>query len=246
MYQVNLLNRRVLITPSEVLFHTDMDEIDPKSLWASIIVAEERFVKKMVCKDLYEDLRLKKNVIVTADNISQITQGANAGNNTGVQLGFSVGQMVNAIDLLDPAVDQPYIDLWNEYLWKICAECVYYVSMPTRWLQSKPGGEMLNNPPIIGGGGQEAGSADLKSVQWKAGKILSDRIDPMLEVMKEYLCDNQALYPKFTCHHCPEPDLDGDCDTQGVSYKGKTGWVMNIYDDVDQPRRRRNYNQDNY
>lgn len=247
MYIKNLLQRAVLITPNEVLFHTDLSDADIKNLWSAVIVAEERFIKKAVCKDLYNDLRAKKNVVVTADNISAITQGANRNLPTGsAQVSFSVGDMVNAIDLLDPVADAAYITLWTEYLWKICAECVWYQSMPMRWLQSKTAGEMLANPPIMGGGGQEAGSGQLKDVQWKSSKMLNDRIEPLICAMREYICDNLDLLPKFTCYECPkvcEDDNDQD-DQRGISVKGKTPLVLGVYDCTD--RRGRWHNRDNY
>lgn len=220
MYQVNRLNRNVLITPKEVLFHTE-SELDEKNLWSNIIVAEERFVKKMLCRDLYDDIRLLKNVIVTESNITELQVKVNA-ENTGPVITLAANRdRVNAIELVSGLW---YQELWFEYLAKICAECVLYVSTPTRWLQSKAAGEMHNNPAGVGVEPQAAASADLRDVKWKMDKMLMDRIDPLIEGMRDYLCTNKANFLKFNCVQCPQDE------NSGVSWKRKTGWVHGIYD----------------
>jgi hypothetical protein len=229
MYRINELKRKVLITPDEVVFHSDFKEINHKNFLSAIIIAEERFIKKMLCKDLYNDLRDKKNIVVDFYNLSELQDQINE-DNTGEVITLVEGDIVNAIELLEEAdQDDPYIELWNEFLWKICAECVVYVSLPNRWIQSKVAGEMINAPLTIAGG-QEAASTDIKGVQWKSNKLLMDRIEPLIEAMKEWLCDNIERFPLFNCYRCPEKN-------DGVAYKRKTGWVTGVYEE----ERKKNY-----
>jgi hypothetical protein len=220
MYQVNQLKRKVLIMPDEVIYHSDLKEVDVKNLWSGIIIAEERFIKKMICKDLYYELRDKKNAVVDSFTIDDLTEKVNA-TNTGPAIVLNEGDIVNSIELLDS--DDPYKELWYEYLWKICSECVLFSSMPNRYVQSKASGEMVNSPanPMLNG--QEAASADLKTVRWKADKMLQDRIDPLIEAMREWLCDHKVSFPKFTCYECPKEVKN--------SVQKRTGWVPGIYDD---------------
>jgi hypothetical protein len=228
MYRVNELKRKVLITPDEVIFHSDLDQVNVKNILSAIIISEERFVKKMICRDLYNDLRDKKNIVVDFSNLSDLQDKINL-DNTGETIVLKEGDIVNAIDLLEEIDDtDPYIELWNEYLWKICAECVMYVSLPNRWIQSKAAGEMVNNPLSMTGG-QEAASTDIKGVQWKSGKLLMDRIEPLIESMREWLCDNKTRFSKFNCYKCPE------CN-DGVAFKRKTGFVLGIYDQHPRPK----------
>ena len=225
MYRVNPLKRNVLITPDEVLFHSDQTEMpNEKNILSAIIIAEERFIKRLICKDLYEDFRERKNVVVTTVNITALqTTVDEAGGKPIVTL--KAGDILNAIENV---TDVWYVNLWNEYLWKICAEAVMFTSMPTRWLQTKPTGEMLNSPQTIGGDGRDSQSGELKDVRWKMDKILQDRIQPLLDSMKLYLCENADEFEKFNCHDdCPEEDCD---DQDDVSYKNKGGWIHGIYD----------------
>lgn len=235
MYQINPFSRNVLITPAEVLKACELKEAEEKNIRAAIVIAEERFVKKMLCKALYEDLRAKKNVMVTQTNLYQLQEKLNA-TNTSEDKTLKIGMVVNAIELV---TDTWYVKLWNEYLWQICAEAVMYVSTPTRWVQSTPKGEMLNAPPSVTLE-KDAASAALGDVRWKMDKLLQDRIDPLLEAMREWLCDNKANFAKFDCYQCPEQDQDG------VSFKRKTGWVHNIYDQRDNPTSDDDITSDNY
>lgn len=235
MYQINPLNRNVLITSGEVLKATELKEADEKNIRAAIVIAEERFVKKMICKALYEDLRAQKNVVVTTANISALTVKVNEFN-TSEAKSLRAGMIVNAIEQV---TNEWYKKLWNEYLCQICAEAVMYVSTPTRWVQSTPKGEMLNAPPSVTLE-KDAASATLGDVRWKMDKLMQDRIDPLLEAMREWLCDNKDSFPKFDCYQCPETDSDG------VSYKRKTGWIHDIYGQVDNPTSNDDISSDNY
>lgn len=214
MYKVNPLSRKVLITTDEVIALAPTDNsVDPRNILQSITIAEDRFVRQAICKDLYNDFRSLKNVVVTDINKNYLTSLFPAGTTLN-------GEMVNSIDLVD---NSAYRDFWNEHLWKLVAECVLYIATPTNFSRYTAEGEMINNPKSIGMDGQGSASAGLKELQWKMDKMLMDRIDPIIASTQEYLCDNISLFPLYNCRKC--------CEEDGVSYKRKTGWVHGIYDD---------------
>jgi hypothetical protein len=167
---------------------------------------------------MYEAIRLQKNTVVTALNISTMSIAVNLGNTSEV-ITLSIGDVVNALELVSNAW---YKTLWTEYLWKICAEAVVYVATPTNYSEYTSQGEMINNPKSILNEGQGAVSASQKEVAWKMDKLLMDRIDPMLQSMHEWICDNIVNFPLYKCKPCA-------CNEDGVSYKRKSGWV-NAYE----------------
>ncbi|MCZ2085385.1 MAG: hypothetical protein LC112_14045, partial [Flavobacteriales bacterium] len=218
MYKINPLNRNVLITADEVLFHGPTSHTaDHRMIDQAIIIAEERFIKKSICKDLYEDFRNQKNAVVSSSNIATLTAGVNLFNN-GEPIVLQNGNIVNALELV---TNSWYVKLWNEYLWKICAEVVIYTATPTNFSEYTSQGEMINNPKSILNEGQGATSAGIKEVQWKMDKILMDRIDPLIQAMHDWICENKTEFPKY-CKPCA-------CSEDGVSYKRKSGWIHNIY-----------------
>lgn len=225
MYRINPLPRKVLITTDEVIRMGPLpvDSADPKALENAIIIAEERFIKPALCSELYYDFRDKKNVLVDGGNKTTLEQKINA-DNTGEPVVLAIGQMVNAIEEVG---NSDYINLWNEHLWKVIAECVVYIATPVNYLKFTTQGEMLNNPKslIVGNEGSNAVSAERKDVQWKLDKLMQDRIDPLIESMKSWLCENKKKFQYFNCFQCP-------CDenNSGVSYKRKTAWIHGIYD----------------
>lgn len=212
MWTINPLHRNVLIMADEVLFHAPTAHTtDVRMIEQAIIIAEERFIKKALCKDFYEDFRNQKNIIVTDANIETLKVKS--------EIDLKSDDRLNAIELVD---DMWVKKLWFEYLWKICAECVIYVATPTNYSEYTAQGEMINNPQsAVGGDG--AKSATQKEVQWKMDKLLFDRIDPLLAAMHEWLCDNKAHFTLYNCKPCK-------CNEDGVSHKRKSGWI-NAYDD---------------
>jgi hypothetical protein len=216
MYRVNLLPRKVLITSDEVIQLGPVDgTVDPRNLILAIQIAEERFIKKAICKAMYYEFRDQKNVEVTAINKAYLEGLINVGN-SGEPVVLSEGQLVNAIEFV---TDNWYKQLWYEHLWKLVAECVVYVATPTNYLRYSSAGEMQNNPKTITNEGQGAVSAESKDVKWKMDKLLMDRIDPLIESMHEWICDNKENFPLYDCKECA-------CnDKNGVSYKRKTAWV---------------------
>lgn len=226
MYRINPLPRKVLVTTDEVIaMGPTVENVDPNNLLHAIIIAEERFVKKFMCKNMYYKMRDEKNIIVGANNKSLLESKVNNGN-SGVDILLEEGEMVNAIE----EVTTPgYKEWWFEYGWKLVAECVVYIATPTNWSRYTAQGEVQNNPKTITGSGEGSMSGDLKDVKWKMDKLLMDRIDPLIEAMHEWMCDNKASLPGFDCHDCSKYCSDHNTK-DGISYKRKTGWVHNIYD----------------
>lgn len=218
MYRINQLPRKVLITPDEVIALGPTEHsVDPRNILLSIQNAEDRFIRQALGKDLYNDFRNKKNVLVTDVNKDFLKSFFPT------DAVIQVGQMVNAIELVD---NQNYVDLWNEHLWKLIAECVVYIATPTNYIKSTAEGEMVTNPKSIGMTGEGSASVDLKDIKWKMDKAMMDRIDPSLAPMEEYICDNISSFPLYDSKKC-------NCaDNNGVSYKRKTGWV-HVYKDTD-------------
>ena len=217
MYRVNPLPRKVLITTDEVIAMGPTEgTVDPRVLLQSIQIAEERFIKPSICKELYYDFRDKKNVIVTDVNKVAL-QALFASSEPAVVL--VVGEMVNAIEQVDNAF---YKALWNEYLWKIAAEAVVYIASPTNYSRFTSSGEVQNNPKSISNDGKSSETVDLKDMKWKLDKMLMDRIDPLIEAMHEWLCENKHNLPLYTCKKCAT-------DETGTSFKRKTPWIHGIY-----------------
>lgn len=229
MYRVVNLPRKVLITTDEVIAQGPTDETpSPRLLLSAIQIAEERFVKPVLGSALYLDFRDKKNVVVTDVNKDFLETTINEELNLSETLTLEVGDIVNAIELVD---DDWYVELWNEYVWKICAEAVVYTAIPTNFTRFTAQGEMQNNPRTMAFNGEGAGSAsaELKDVKFIMDKTLMDRIDPLLAAMKEWICDNITHFPLYDSKKCK-------CKTDGISVERKTGWVHGIYKD-----RRRNW-----
>lgn len=214
MYRINPLPRQVLITTDEVIALAPTDNsVDPRNILQAISIAEDRFVRQAICKNLYNDFRSLKNVIVTDINKSFLQDLFP----TGVTL--NDGDMVNAIELVS---NSNYQTFWYEHLWKMVAECVLYIATPTNFSRYTAEGEMINNPKTIGMDGQGSASATLKELQWKMDKMMMDRIDPIIASAQEYLCDNVTLFPFYDCRKC--------CNEDGVSYKRKTAWIHGVYE----------------
>lgn len=215
MYQINPLKRKVLITAEEVLFHGPTSHTaDKRQIEQAIIIAEERFIKPSLCDGLYELFRTQKNwtVVSHAHDINNVM----ASLPIDFSIGLNIGDMVNAIELV---TDQHLVDLWNEYLWKICAECVIYTATPTNFIAYTAQGEMINNPKNILSDSQGSNSATQPEIQWKMNKLLMDRIDPLLNAMHSYLCKNRANFQAYTCKHCEQ-------NGKGILVDRKSPWIM--------------------
>lgn len=232
MYKVNLLPRKVLIVSDEVIaMGPTANDPDIGNIEKAIQIAEERFVKPLICKDLYNDFKTQKNVAVTDINKEYLESLFPTGTI------LNVGALVNAIEFCDTW----YQTLWTEHLWKLLAECVIYVASPTNWSKYSSSGEMINNPKSISAdSGSGSNSVDLADIKWKMDKLLMDRIDPLIASTQEFLFDNRSSFPKYNCRdfsNCCGDNVGSNSsvsNNSGISFQRKTAWVHGLYD-----RRRR-------
>ncbi|TWP31878.1 hypothetical protein ETU08_00015 [Apibacter muscae] len=227
MYRINYLNRNVLITPDEVLSHAATDqEINARLIQSNIINAEERFIAPALCDEFYEDFINQKNRIVTEENRAEIIESINSSSSVKVK-GLPLGTIVNALEFVE---NEWYLKLWHRFLWKLTAESVDMMCIVPSWLRHTSAGQMLNNPKTIGGNEGGANSGDLKDIQFKLDIAIQDRIDPLMEQMKAWLCRNKTHFPLF-CHPCDECGCNGNKDHKGVAHIRKTNLITNLYDD---------------
>lgn len=226
MYQINRLNKKTLITPQEVIFHAPTTHtIDERSILQNIIIAEKRFVAPAIGRDFYDALLTAKHTKVDSGNQATMlttinTYLASIGETAIASTDIPVGTLINASEYLTAH----YLTLWNEHLWKLVAECVEYVLIVPTWLQHTAQGQQKNNPEVIGGNGQNSASGDLKEVQYKEKKFREDRIDPLIEDMKYFLCKNKTNYPLYTCE---------DDQIDGISISRKSSIIFGAYDEDD-------------
>ena len=225
MYRLNPLHRNVLIVTDEVVAKAPVEaDIDVRNLQNAIEVAEERFIRPILGEKMYEDFIAMKNQVVTSGNKASLQASVNE-TNTGTAIVLKEGQIINAIELVTNAW---YKKLWDRVLWKICAECVAYVAIPTNAVRSTALGE-INNNPVGPMGASGPASVSLAQVKFKMEKILMDRIDPLINSMRSWLCENKQqtdllLWDSSGCSSC-EP-----------THKRQTGFVYGIYDDIDFPK----------
>ena len=233
MYRINRLNRNVLITPDEVIFHAATDaEIDERQILNNIIVAEERFIANTLGDKFYEDFISKKNVIVTQANQADLLNKINA--SLALNGGYPItandlpeGTIINSIELVD---DEWMVKLWERFLWKLTAECVDMMTIVPSWLRHTSSGQMMNNPDVIGGNTQGSVTGKIHDVKFKISIYLQDRIDPLSERMQLWICQNKQNFPLYI------KDCGGGCDdngtvVDGISHIRKTNFITNIYND---------------
>lgn len=220
MYNLNKLERNVLITVEEVLFHAPTKHtLDPRMIESSIIVAEERFMRVELGSAMYDYIVDNKNVLVTVGNVGALE--------TVSGLDLTVGQILNGYEQLNPS----YQALWKQHLWKIVAECVIISAYPEGFVQMGSEGTIHSSPPagLMVTSGQVVPL--LSSMKWVIDKKIQDRLSPLMNSMHDFICKNKSangydLYLKT----CPEVDCAGN-----VKERQKfTGVVMDIYDDVDE------------
>ncbi|KAA5532646.1 hypothetical protein F0919_17855 [Taibaiella lutea] len=227
MYQRNLISRKVLITPQEVISKTSSSNtIDAGKYLSAIEIAEERFIRWAIGSDYYDHLIDSKNVLVDSINKADLQAKINvsyrlAADSTNPDSQINIGDVINASENLS-ATDKK---LWDTYLWKLTAECVRFVALPENYAQFASQGIMKNNPEtaLIGDKASMSVGIDLKDAKWLMDKWLEDRINPLIASMHIWLCKNKADYPKYT-KKC-------ECEEDGIATEGKTSWVTSIYDD---------------
>ena len=202
MYRINRLKRNVLITPDEVIFHAATDqEISEQSIRPNIIIAEERWIANTICDAFYEELISKKNKEVTEENQQELLDKINSTLKTPITLNdLPIGTIVNAIEFVE---NEWYVKLWNRFLWKLTAECVDAMCIVPSWLKHTSSGQQMNNPKVIGGNESGAASGDVKDVKFKIDNYIQDRIDPIIERMELWICQNKEHFPLF-CKDCGE------------------------------------------
>ena len=233
MWLINRLNRNVLITPDEVIFHAATDgDINERQILNNIIVAEERFIANILGDAFYEDFISKKNVRVTEDNQADLLTKINAslvlnGNDEILADDIPPGTIVNAIELID---NEWYVKLWDRFLWKLTAECVDMMTIVPSWLRHTSAGQQMNNPEVIGGSSGGSATGKVGDVKFKMNTSLQDRIDPLASRMKLWLCQNKSKFELYKGECGGECDENGDA-VDGVSSLGKTNFILNIYND---------------
>lgn len=233
MYRVVNLPRKVLITTDEVIDQAPTEDVvAPRLLLSAIQIAEERFIKPAIGSTMYNALRNQKNVVVDEINKEVLEEAFNE-NLEGVALvTLKVGEIVNSLELVE---DEWLKTLWNEHLWKIAAEAVFYIAIPTNYTRFTSQGMMQNNPRTVAfnGEGQGSQTGELKDVKFIMDKTLMDRIDPLIAAMHEWICENKEHYPdyaKLDVCKCASK-------SNGISVDRKTGFVHGIYD----RRKKRNW-----
>ena len=231
MYRVNTLPRKVLITVDEVISMTSTSHtLDPRTIAPAIIIAEERIIRQALGFSFYEHLRELKNQVVTTANkvaleklVNDSIKDALPAGETFDKVNLEIGSYVNASIYLNPED----LLLWNEYLWKLTAEAVRFISLPQNYVQFTSQGLVHNNPVAIGLDGEKTTTPELRTTKWLMDKSLQEVIDPLLEAMHQWLCIQKKNNPKaFLLYSKP-----CDCDANGISYKRKTDILTDIYDD---------------
>jgi hypothetical protein len=242
MYRISPLPRKVLITSDEVIALAAIEE-NPGSriLIAAIQIAEERFIRPALGNELYYAFRDKKNVVVTDVNKATLEAMINDSEELAEPVVLNVGEILNAAEFMD---DDWMKQLWNEHLWKLCAEAVVYIATPTNFSRFTAQGEMQNNPKTLAamGDGKGAASADLPDIKWKMDKLMMDRIDPLISAMNEWICENITHFTNYDKKRCAGCGCSDNVNTStnnnssGVSYQRKSAWVHDIYDNIDKRR----------
>lgn len=226
MYRINEIGRNVLITVDEVIIKAAIDDDqDPKYIRNSIEVAEERYIVPVLGEAFYEDFIEAKNKVVTAGNKSDLlvlinASRAAAGKNAIEESELVIGTVVNAIEF----TSEVYQEFWNRFLWKVTAEAVDIVGIVPTWLRTTGLGQQLNSPQVLGGTTEGSASGGRRDVQYKADAMAQNRLNPMIERMKKWLCDKMAWYPLFDTCNCSK--------YTGISNR-KGGIILGIYDDDD-------------
>lgn len=228
MYRLNELKRNVLITADEVIFHgPTKHELDHRMIESSIIVAEERIIRPTLGYDYYEAIIASKNLVITSGNLAAQQALFDASQAQGAQAyTLQEGDIVNAFEYMS-AENQA---LWKMFLWKLTAEIVLFAAYPEGFVQFGSAGTVHNQPASTPMTGPGIVTPELRSIKWAMDKKMMDRIDPLRESMHQWLCkQKKADSTKYTLY-----EKTCDCNVDGVAYKRKTDFILNIYNDDDQ------------
>lgn len=225
MYRLNPLQRNVLLTVDEVIFHAPTSHtIDPRKIEPNIIVAEERLIMPTLGYEYYYALIDEKNTLVTALNKAGLETEINDSLPDGAtEVTLQEGQIVNSNEFLSAS----NLALWKQHLWKLAAEAVILASYPEGFVQFAAEGTVHTTPQAGPMTNATVTSPELRSMKWSMDKKMMDRIDPLREAMHLWLCVKKkadtSLYPLYT-KFC-------DCNVDGVAYKRKSDIVLGLYDD---------------
>lgn len=232
MYRINRLNRNVLITSDEVLFHAPSEgNVAERSIIQNIIIAEERYVSDALGAIFYYDFINKKNKVVTNANQNELLNKINDsldiyGLANIEKRDIPIGIIINAIEFVD---NKDYVDLWNMYLWKFTAECVDLACTVPSWVRHSEQGQMLNNPKVIGANAG-ASSGDVKEIKFKLDSTMLDRINPLREKMHEWICQRIDKFPLYYHHNdCIKNNCCSD-NTKDKIKAQKSDIIFGIYD----------------
>lgn len=223
MYRINRTLRNVLITPDEVIFHSpSTGEEGERQILNNIIPAEERWITDALGFGLYDYICNQKNVEVTTANKEQLLTKIKADYAKDKKQFpdelLQEGMIVNAIEFI---TDEWVKKLWYRYLWKITAECVELMNIVPSWLQTSKSGQQLQNPNNISASGSVSG--ELKDVKFKMDNSMLDRIQPMLDSMHRWICQNKAHFPRYT-KSCD------DCGEENKNLTSNVGFAFGHYD----------------
>lgn len=187
---LNPLNKKVLITTDEVIFHgpTDM-KVDPRILMQSIIVAELRIIKPVLGATIYNELIEAKNKTVTSDNISAYQTEINEGRAGREQITLKIGNIVNSATFLN---DQQK-ELWTEHLHKLTAEAVVSASLHHNRARFTAQGVTKNYADIAGGGNTT--SVSLLELRNLIDHVSYSRISVLVDEMLLYM--SAVGYPGY-------------------------------------------------
>jgi len=237
MYRINYTGRPVLLTVDEFVAKAPTDQdVNIRLVLQNIEVAEERFIVQAIGNTFYEELIGMKNVQITSDNqadqlalINASLAAASKQTITSTQL--PIGTWVNAIEYV---TNVDYVNLWQRFLWRLCAEAVDAMTTVPSWLQHTAQGQQSNNPITIGSDGKGSGTGSAKDVQYKLSSIMKERIAPLQASMHAWLCEKKyvdpTLYPNYfkICESClgDRPHSERE---RGVATQGKTDMLMDIY-----------------
>lgn len=223
MISVNPLKTKVLITTDEVIMHGPTDNtVDPRTLLHSIIIAESRFIKPLTGLVAYGKLVDAKNTLVTEANKATLQTEVNEGrasNTNRETIVLKEGDYVNS----DAFLSTTQLDLWQNYLHKITAECVVYTALVNNRARFTSKGVIKNSPNTIGNAGDTA-TVDLYELKHLMDRTLWYRIGPLIDDMHAYLC--KVKYPDYT-RAC-------DCDGLSKDLYKKAGLSLSMYDEDDE------------
>lgn len=227
MYRLNTLNRNVLIMTDEVIRHAPTKHtLDPRMIENSIIIAEERFIVPALGWPYYKALINSKNKVITDANKSVEQDKINASLPQGAQaVVLKSGDVVNAAEYLSNSDKE----LWDYILWKLIAECVLILAYPEGFIQFGSSGvihEQPGNSAMISSG---AVTPDLRSMKWVMDRKMMDRVDPLLESMHNWVCDQKKIdKTKYLLY-----GKDCGCDAKGNPNQKRSDILLGLYDDID-------------